>query len=342
MAIRHATITFYRIDECGYYRRGDRAPVFGGVVSTLRDLDEWSRGKHVSITKLWELTDENDDQLPVYLFDMKRGAEDWLVATWNEVSATDRGVLSIAEQSIVGVDTETHANRVVERTIPGFPAYFWFIPERGVMATVKFERALAAKDPMVMYVLHYLRQESPYVLQDDDGNIQGYEDPTAAEQLTGKPYPRFKVAPYAKPGEIELILRSRESIRKIVRSGTLRPNNAVDAAAFGGMLTFLRGAQRNRNVVGEQKVRIELDLTPTADELDRMIEIELALDRNREWGGLGVVLQGEGGRVRWVSHSLARDTFEFDVRLDRSGVVMVDSLLERLQANKNEILRILE
>lgn len=342
MALREATITFYQIEECGYYRRRDKAAVFGETAVTLRNLAQWSRGKRVSLTKLWELTEQNDDQLPVYLFDMKQDGGDWLIATWNEVSSTENAVLSIAEQSVVGMRAETHANEVVDRTIPGFPAYFWFLPDRGVMATIKFERTPAAKDAMVMYLLHYMRQESPYVVQDDDGNIIGYEDATATERTTGKPYPRFKVSPYAKPGEVDLILRSRESIRKIVRSGVLHPNNAVDTAAFGGLLAFLRGVKRNRSVVGEQKVKIEMDLTPTADELKSMVDIELSLDRNKEWGGLGVVLQGEGGRVRWVSHSLARDTFEFELRLDSSGVVMVESLLGQLQSSKNKILRILE
>lgn len=339
MALRHVTITFYSIEECGYYRRGDRSPVFGGMVSTLQDLKRWSHGKPVSLTKLWELSEDNDDQLPVYLFDLRQAESDWLVATWNEVSATEQSVLSIAEESVVGAETETHANRIEDRTIPGYPTYFWFLPDRGVMATVKFEGALAGKDAMAKYVLHFLRQESSYVVQDADGNIQGYE---AAEPISGRAYPRFKVSPYAKMGEVDLILRSREKIRKIVRSGTLRPSNHVDVPAWAGFLAFFRGAERSRRMTGEHKVKIELEYTPTAEELDRMVQVELSLDRNREWGGLGVVLQGEGGRIRWVSHSLARDTFEFDVRLNRSGVVLADSLMESLQANKQVIMRILE
>lgn len=342
MALRNATITFYRIEACGYYRRGDQSPVFGGTADTLQDMERWARGKHVSLTKLWELTEENDDQLPVYLFDMKRRGNDWLVATWNEVSATEKGVLSLAEESIVGVDAETHANGVVARTIPGFPAYFWFLPELDVMATVKLERTLSAKDAMAMYFLHFLRQESTYVVQDDEGNIQGYMDPFCTEQISGKPYPRFKLGTYAKTGEIDLIRRSREQIRKVVRSGTLRAANSVDSSVFGGLLAFFRGVHNQRRIVGEQKLRIELDFTPTEEELDRMIQIELSIDRTREWGGLGVVLQGEGGRVRWVSRSIARDTYEFNLRLNRSGVVLVDSLLECLHEHRGAILRILE
>src|SRR5690606_3259893 len=118
----------------------------------------------------------------------------------------------------------------------------------------------------------FLRNESCYVVQDEDGAIIGYADHRAAGDELARVYPKFKLGSYAKPGEIDLIKRSRERIRKVVRSSALVANNGVDARFFAGALSFFRGVDVQRNIAHEQKVRVELELEPTAEELDHMIE----------------------------------------------------------------------
>lgn len=46
MVSETVTITFYKIQKCGYYRYGVVSPAFGGCDELLTDLALWAEGKN--------------------------------------------------------------------------------------------------------------------------------------------------------------------------------------------------------------------------------------------------------------------------------------------------------
>lgn len=340
MTKKQVAITFYEISRCGIYKWGDTTSVLGGLVQTLKELKDWSDGKAISLTKLKQ--SERSDAMPVYLRGVDRLQDDWTVATWNEVPAGEGTVASISERSIVGGAQEVYANEFEENSIPGFATYFWFVPSRNVVATLKMEGSLAAKEPMREYIETFLETRSSFAVEDDHGVIVGYRDPKKTDEEPRTLYPKFRLSPFVKAGALARIRDAREKIVKVIRVGRLELANPVDTAAFGGVLAFFRGANTKRKMNRERQLRVELEMTPTEAELTKMITVELQSKRRSSWDDLGFSLKGETSKVLWVSKSMARETFEMDLQVDEAGVVDLASLKAELAKRRKYILQILE
>lgn len=293
------------------------------------------------MTKLKQ-SKRDEDSMPVYLRGVYRLDDDWTVAIWNEVPDGDGVVASISERSVVGGRQEVFANEFEKDSIPGFATYFWFVPTKNVVATLRMERSLSAKEPMRGYIEVFLETRSRFVVGDDDGTVVGYRDPDSDGEQILRLHPRFRLNPFVKAGALARIRAAREQIVKVVRVGHLELANPVDEAAFGGVLALLRGASRKRKMIRERQLKVELEFTPTEDELEKMIEAEFGANHRSTWEDLGFTLKGESGKVLWVSKSMARDTFEMDLRVDEAGVVDLGSLKAELAKRRNNILRILD
>ncbi|EPO6703957.1 hypothetical protein ACUDWF_003147, partial [Pseudomonas aeruginosa] len=137
MAIEKAKITFYRIDQAGFYQRGQDDPTFGSAAEMLAELHRWSQGKQLAETKTYEPA-QDSDLLPVYLMGIEPAADSHLVTMWNQTPSVEGNFAAAMGNSQVG-NTEVVLKEIPEGGIPGFATYFWFLPELGVFASIKFQ-----------------------------------------------------------------------------------------------------------------------------------------------------------------------------------------------------------
>src|SRR5690606_18198625 len=141
------------------------------------------------------------------------------------------------------------------------------------------------------YIEVFLETRSRFVVGDEDGTVVGYRDPNNGEEARLRLHPRFRLNPFVKAGAPARIRAARGQIVKGVRVGHLELTNPVDEAAFGGVLAFLRGASRKRRMIRERQLKVELELTPTEDELEKMIEAEFEANHRSTWEDLGFTLK---------------------------------------------------
>lgn len=121
--MEEATITLYKINKCGYYKKGNEIPEFCNENDMLKDLKDWSNNLELEYTKLH--TKDNKDTLPVYLFNIDSSSNGhYLITTWNEVPSTKSGVPSVDKSSKVG-KAAVFSNKIQNNSIPGYPTYFF-------------------------------------------------------------------------------------------------------------------------------------------------------------------------------------------------------------------------
>jgi len=212
--IHDCNITFYKIEQCGFYKYRAKTPVFGSQSKLLMDLANWSNGAELAHTKTF--TPKEGNALPIYLADIKEHKGTWLVTLWNETHEADEKVPSLMANASVGANNVI-LNDVKPGSIPGFATYFWFIPDLNVLATVRFARTYTGPNAMQMYMRSFLRYFSSYTVRDDnevndDGSLKiiGYRDGKNGDVL--RLFPRFKASLYAKAGEYDVILNNAERI----------------------------------------------------------------------------------------------------------------------------------
>lgn len=335
-----AKITFYKVTECGFFQRGAEEADFGNIGDTLSHLEAWSEGKQLVETKTYEPS-EASELMPCYLLNITSAAGSWLVTMWNETPSTDGQTASAMGTSSVG-NAEIIMNELPEGGIPGFATYFWFLPEEGVFASIRFQHLITGQKPMQLYMESYLSEYSPYVVrtEPEDGvdiELIGYkknEDDDAANLL-----PRFRTCLFKKPGNLDLLRSRAHDIRKVLRKTSLRISRPEERAHWQRLLTNLnlRQAQPNDEAI---KVRYEIGANLTGEELNKVIR-DWSRQHERQWDDYGFKLKGDR-TIHWLSHSIARDEFQVDATRDNAEVVNATTLLRELNRKKPSITGLLD
>ncbi len=339
MAIEKAKITFYRIDQAGFYQRGQDEPSFGNAAEMLAELHRWSQGKQLAETKTYEPA-QDSDLLPVYLMGIEPAADSHLVTMWNQTPSVEGNFAAAMGNSQVG-NTEVVLKEIPEGGIPGFATYFWFLPELGVFASIKFQHLITGQKPMQEYMESYLGLYSSHVVLTDpedgvDIELVGYR------QRPGAPVqdlsPRFRTSLLKKPGDHELLIEQADQIRKVHRKTTLHLDREPDLDFWQRALqvAHLRQAEV---LPDDVRIKYELKVQLDGEQVGEIIDSWLA-GHDREWDDYGFQMRGEQS-PRWLSHSIARDEFDLDVTRDNLEVVNARSLLEALRGRRQAILEIL-
>lgn len=341
-----ARITFYKVTQCGYFRRANDVPEFGGFTQALEDLQAWSRDRPLGHTKTFEVT-EDSGHLGVYLLDVRkaRGQNAWLLSLWNESASTDGAIASVMPASTVG-SPRVVMNDVAPGSIPGFATYFFMLPDEQLIAGIRFQHKVYGHIPMRNYLRGFLQTASRHVVYADGDAVEilGY-----AEKQGGEPrnlFPRFVSHIYATQGEHQMLRERATSIAKVVRKTVLQTKVAPQRALWQKMLDRA-GLGEPSSRPSDVRVQYAMQVDLTKDDVTRLIadwqaEVGAAADQGgdveTEWEDIGFVLRGDANTY-WLSHATARDRLQLDVRRDSPEVVNAEWLLGELVRHQTMLLK---
>lgn len=334
-------VTFYSIGKCGYYKWGMKNATFGGVQDTFAQLQQWGTDAELSVTKLMDPAPD-DDQLPVYLLGITRSGDDYVFGCWNEVPSGEGAFTSISKNSIVG-DPKIHENPLEPNSIPGFPTYFWVVPEKGVVASIKFLGATSGMLGMQDYIKKFMALKTSYAIdgQNEDGQytVVGYTN--QGDKAPMGVQPRFHVGTFRKKGRRAYLLENHTRISKVIRVGRVSVDKMVDKGILQSFIGFVRGdVNRSDHITGVRKAKVELEYTPSEAELIAMMEADDADDEGGRWEDLGFELAGEP--TIWINRSRASETFSIELDHPGGRVVSVEAIAKALTKQRTEMLKLLD
>lgn len=347
-----ANITLYNIDRCGYFSRSSTEALFCSPTDLLNELKNWAQNKNLSETALHNSDDKNEyDIPPVYLFDIQNKDSVWIISSWNEVPSTEAGVPSISKTSKVG-NAKIHSNQIVDNTIPGYPTYFCFFPEKKLFGTICFKQRVNGQQGLKGYLNNFLTYKNDRYIQkeiktDSDGiecTINNYINPYG-----GTPedfiYPRYETKLYKKQGNEKFLLRNVSKINKIITRKTITIEHDSEVqnlqSKVSTALRFLTGIPEE-SLPNFQSQRFEsiFDIYfETPSELQSIIDSWYD-QANDTYNDYGFKLIGDSQNIHWLSSSMAKNKFLFNLSLDENGIVSAESLLQEVIRYKEQILRL--
>ncbi len=342
MVTETATITFYQVQKCGYYLYGSSAVAFGGCSELLTDLEGWAGGKSFRQTKTYEA---NDSVLPVYLIDVKKSGDNVVLLLWNEVPSNAQNVPSVDADAQFGTGPAVILNAIHPGSIPGFATYFWFVPSKGLVASIKLNHTLTGQKAMQCYLYNFLKQSSSHVLAEsiekDDGTheilVKGYKvNSTDADLPKKKHYPQFVTGLVKNPGKHEIIRQNANNITKIEKVVELDVSKPAELAFWQTLLINMKISQPQ--LAGTPtKIRYELSPTVNINDIDGMIH-DWNINSDTNSCDYGFALKGDP-KMYWLSRSLARTKFPLDLERQDAEFVTPDSLLQELVGKRDVIFR---
>jgi hypothetical protein len=341
--MERAKIAFYKIDRCGYYKQGQTDPEFGNIRDIATELKLWAcqEGMKLGQTCTYEL-DEHEGSDKTYCFDVVHDddKDNFLLVTWNEVPSTKGTIASVKSLDSVG-SAEVDMTELPEDSIPGYATYFWIIPSKDVFATIQFQHRHNGRRNLHKYLEHFLGKYTSNVVYEahDNSKIEGYRS-TFSGQADSHLSPRFSSVLYRKAGAIAFVRSNRERIRKVIRKETLSFQVPVQRAFWQELISRFGITEASASEEQTERFKLELEHTPTEEELEQMIYSWEYNGGENVWDDTGFKLQGDSN-LYWLSHCYARNVFQINAVRKNSEIVDSQSLLDELIARRDEILRLL-
>ncbi len=333
-------VSVYKVESCGYYPRKGDAPSFGQLREILRDLRQWGSNKRLAHTKTFDPR-PTSGTLPVYLVDVTEANDSWLLTLWNQAQNTEGTIASINGQASVG-SAEVTETEVEAGHIPGHASYFWFLPEHGVMASIRFQHPTTGVDPMNQYLHSFIRNFSSFVVLgdlDESGQrpVLGYRASENAD--LHRLSPRFKTKVFVKQGPIDYIASRAQAVRKIKRKAKLQLAIQADRSAFQWLLGNMNLAN-HQTTQQEAKIHFEVAVDGlSVEEVNEMVEQWYGDDSDDS--DVGFALQGDS-KEYWLGRAYARDTLTLDLVRNDAELVQPQSLLNELARHKRHILGLMD
>lgn len=331
-----AKIQFFDIRFCGYYIANSDEHVFGSTDEIFDDIIEYIQDKNLSQTQTYGVCENHP--LRTFCYSLEKRNSEFLLITWNEVENKDGKVASINTNGFPK-NAEINTLECGEYYVPGYPTFFWILPAENKIATVAFDTLRNGRENLELYVQNFLKRCSRFcALADDGACVVGYGVENSIDLR--KVLPRFKTNPVKKASEIELIKNNCSNIVRLIRKDTISCNRNVNREWWEWIFC---GARRQKTICEETRVRLELNYTPTIEEIEEIErewseEVKHGKDRFSDMG-----FELKGGKILWLSHSLPK--IELDLGISYIGedemLVSGEKLLCELQRNSERIKTIL-
>ncbi|QGT78419.1 hypothetical protein GM160_05630 [Guyparkeria halophila] len=331
MANEEVEVTFYDVNACGFHRRGSDDAEFGGLDEALTNLREWSRGMRLGETV--QTYAQSEDEHNVYLFDLKKQGGNWLLALWNRVPSTDGKIPSVDERGAVG-SARVHDNRVTDGTIPGFGTYYWFVPSRNLMATIRIQHPLTKSVAAKEYLKGFLEKHSQWAFTPEEGGTTEFRESEESAPRPVRPKVKFNIK--RRGSDRQFLLDNAHNVRKIERKTRLNINLTVERNLIGRFLQAI--GQRNRgDGQAYRKFHFALETTVTRDEMNALINDWERDEMGSGYADVGFVMKGEN-KLHWLGDGLVREKPTLDFDLGQGAVPQADALLRELNDNSHTLL----
>lgn len=336
-------ISFYDVTKCGYFSYAkSKVDSFCSLDDILKELYEWVHQPKMTLGQTLTFQPaEDEDDLPVYCYDIVKHANgDFLLTTWNETPSINNQVSAVKGTGFVG-SAEITTKDFEEDDIPGYATYFWFLPNEGSFATIRFHHLVNGQGGMRKYMIGYLQNFSSHVYKVE--NASGGIDTSYKKNATdvGHYYPAFSTARKRLPGQVELIKSNRANIVKVTNSSKLEPMLKTDEMSFFQSALSLMGVKTPAVRREEVEIKNEMKMTPTKEELDSIIINWESCQSNGSFD-VGFSFKGESNQVHWLSRSIAKAEIGiiFDRQDGNSEIITASSLLDALVSKKDIIQRL--
>lgn len=335
-----AKIKFFDIKKCGFYLRGNDQIQFSGMSDILQKLNQWARdGREFVNTTTYEADPDNDLRNTYFCNWHKNEINgDSILILWNEVPNDNGVIYGMSPMERPGSTDMLTTGFGSTPAIPGFPSYFWFVPEKNVFATVRFNHSVQGKKNLDCFLNGFLANKSPYRVIDGDGAVIGYSTNGQPTDQSARIYSKFHSLG-RKQEELEAeLLTNLHRIRRIIKRETLQYTVEDDRKTLERVFSGLLGNTPTFNQA--RTITHELQFEPTEQQLRQIIINYAELNEADAIRNVGFIYNN-GKRVMLNGTSVAFSA-EINTSREDNQIVTPQSLLAAITSQRQDLLRPLD
>ncbi|MEZ8718399.1 hypothetical protein AB6D81_20675 [Vibrio splendidus] len=338
-----ASVRFYRVNKCGLAKRHARQCSIGSYKSVIENIYNWAKGKYIQNTCTYEISEDSEMEfLQTYLVSAQRNSKEneYLFTFWNRTHESGDSVYALDSTVKMGdlSSKSFHKGNLPESSIPGYATYFWFLPNKGVFATITFGNPRNGLAPMSYWLENFLVTESRYA-KFEGLVFKGFEamDGTLHQDLE----PCFRKELFDIPAKKSLIMQYSSHIKGVIRRVHLSRGIEVDETTFLGLSKIL-GMKKAELEESDMSLSYELSYVPTQEELKDIIEQYETTATRGKWEDVGFKFSESNdigmNKKEWLSKSYAKAKISLEVEWVIVGQLLnTPHLLKTINSHKQEL-----
>lgn len=335
-----AKIKFFDIKKCGFYLRGNDQTQFSGMSDILQKMNQWARdGREFVNTTTYEADPDNDLRNTYFCNWHKNEINgDSILILWNEVPNDNGVIYGMNPMERPGSTDMLTTGFGSTPAIPGFPSYFWFVPEKNVFATIRFNHSVQGKKNLDCFLNGFLANKSPYRVINGDDAVIGYSTNGQPTGQSARIYSKFHSLG-RKQEELEVeLLTNLHRIRRIIKRETLQYTVEDDRKTLERVFSGLLGNTPTFNQA--RTITHELQFEPTEQQLRQIIINYAELNEADAIRNVGFIYNN-GKRVMLNGTSVAFSA-EINASREDNQIVTPQALLAAITSQRQDLLRPLD
>ncbi|HIF9354081.1 TPA: hypothetical protein ACX6RJ_002086 [Photobacterium damselae] len=360
MADIKGSITYFDIKEFGFYRlRQKKEPEYieGTISSIINSLESWLNGKTFCNTIPWD-TDTNQQRTKMYCRSYETNATtgDIVLVLWKAVGDKNGSVHGAYANSNVGSDTNddlsTGSDVAGEDVIWGQPCYYWIIPEKNKIASIKFANSTTDSDSLCHYIKAFVdyratipnkkESERTYIHHISNREIRVKSvtfESTDTNNKTFRTNFKMRIQQHKEASSSLNYSRLAEDVTHIVYRDTIsttitdtRPAWAQVFDTIGSALGYQIPATR-----GQRHIEVIVDANPTGTELTDLVA-RYAEEHNNtsDWNNIGLKLGGRSESTTWLDEFVLTD--ELIISQVDNEIYTANQLLRAITAQRTRLI----
>lgn len=338
-----AKVTLYDINKCGLYKlKKDDKPLLGDLTDFLDQLEIWAKQPGMILANTCTYAPQGtDDSYKTYCYDIISNKNLTLLTLWIEVPKTKGNkILSVSSNATVGNVTVNTAN-IKKGDISGYSAYFLFLKNENMLATINFDHSLNGRQNLEKYLTEFISKISSYaeseVQTDKEGNsleVIKYRKSEEDEPELLTAY--FETRLVRNKTNVDFLIENYELIRKIHKHNEIPFFKHESKAYWQKFPTFSSSNTEEFTA----KYSLEMKYRPcSADEIQTIITDWENNHKATKWEDLGFTVQGKSTPI-WLSGTIARNDFEVDISRGKNEIVEPNILLTELGKIEGQIVNL--
>jgi hypothetical protein len=325
----------YDIVACGYYKRetSDEAP-FGTYESILENLYDFFHDNSSTPANL--RTYRHNHRASSFPIQIERGAEGTYLATfYTPTTDNNNNVLYLnTQQQVRGIESLSR-EQVDPTSTPGYPTFFWLVPDQEVMCTIKVDGWHMNKGDFDRYMQGFIKEYNPeHCRLDDNDNVGYYRSSSATESEYA--YPRFRTQRTVVPAAVDFLMSNSHRINRVIVRSSQQQQGPNPHVKF--LSRFLKKKPKQRDLAEEEKrtgyAFHEMEFFPDDDTLHELIE-RANEDGSEDKIGVKFMKQTD---IKWLDEARKQDEINVrELNLGAAGFPNAATLIQIFEAEYDRI-----
>lgn len=331
-------LKFYNITKCGYFEAKAKSASFGTVLSVCEHLASFFETAETREELTTYKCKNENSTFPIYI--NKSSNNNYMIVLWNPTSELDGRMLTLTGGKATknGAQLEKKGLKSVKASngdvkgIPGYPTYFWVLPQLNLMINIQRSGWRSNKPHFDKYMRGFMMgSDLNHVTREEEAGKLHFKRKKDSKNFV-RAYPKYETRVLKTNTEIDDVKSKKGGISRIVIQS--REENQVMYKSLLDKLVSMVTSERE-SVDDEDKnpyVYYETTFYPDDDSIDKLFDMAVSDDAEMR---VGVRYSEDLAKVNWFDEMIRIDTMDYTGDLLESiGYPDQDVLFDKLEEEK--------